>query len=419
MNQIPKLRGALEVAARLASTGRNIGNDGELGYALTRAGIYKFRGLPNPTEEELEIAIAREQRKPLSDQGPRTSARDLRRTLVLLGFLEYSVDSDCNISTTGHHLLTLPNRPHPDATSVWVDAVLNINLVDASDGSVDIHPALNMLRMIFELPEIEKPWLAFALEMNNDSVEELNRVLSLHDIGFITALRAVGASEYMAANAVKILPSLLEQLDLINIDGTRCALTANGARLVSTPPAPITPLVPTTPARPTHAGRVVATPDEIPEHGVGSGRTRTTEEQLHTAALLDERTNQHQELVRSVINLLIRSGQAEEIRVSDDAFDIVAVIPRRREIILIEAKTLRRDAMVQSRIALGQILFYEHFDILPLAEGRTIRRIVAFNDEPGIQVREFLAAYDTSCLVITSEETIIPNGFGDYFDISD
>ena len=402
-----------------------MGDDGELGYALTRAGIYKFRGLATPTDDELEAAIVREQHKPLSDQGPRTSARDLRRTLVLLGLLEYGTGNECNISRIGQQILTLPDPPNPGATDIWRDAVMNIYLIGTAVGSGDIHPAHNMLRMIAEMPNIEKPWLAFALEMDNDSDEELNRVLSLHNVTFDVALQAVGASEYMAANAIKILPSLLEQLVLISIQGGRCTLTTNGMRLLnipSTPPAPPpspAPPSPPTPPRETRQGRVVATPDDIPEHEAGSGRARTSEEQLHTAALLEERTNQHQGLVRIIVSLLRGSGQVEEIRVSGDAFDIIATVPARGEILLIEAKTIRGDALVQSRIALGQILFYEHFDIQPITEGRTIRRIVAFDDEPGNQVRGFLAAYDTSCLVIGSEQITTPDGYEDCFNNSD
>ncbi|MBA7536126.1 hypothetical protein ES705_28388 [subsurface metagenome] len=181
----------------------------------------------------------------------------------------------------------------------------------------------------------------------------------------------------------------------------------------STPPTPPTPS-----PRQAHQGRVIITPDDIPEHGASLGQTRTTEEQLHTAALLNERTNQHQELIRRIVSLLRDSGQAGEIRVSEDAFDIAATIPARGEVLLIEAKTIRNDALAQSRIALGQILFYEHFDIHNMAEGRTIRRIVAFDDEPGHQVRGFLDAYDTSCLVISTKQIIAPDGYEDCFSTS-
>lgn len=417
MNQIPKLRRALEVAAQLSSVGRNIGDDGELGFALTRRRIYTFRGLATPTDDELEAAIERERQKPLYDQGPRTSARDLRRTLVLLGFLDYNADGECIVSPLGKQILSLPDPPDPDAVSVWVDAVININLVGTTEEIEETHPALNMLRITAEIPNIEKQWLAFALEMNNDSEEELDRVLALRAVPFDSALQMVGASKYMAANGVKILPSLLEQLGLINIPGGRCTITPEGLGLLITP-TPIPP-IPTPTPRQTHQGRVITAPDDIPEHGANLGQTRTTEEQLHTAALLNERTNQHQELVRRIVGVLRESGQAGEIRVSEDAFDIAATIPARGEMLLIEAKTIRNDALVQSRIALGQILFYEHFDIHDMAEGRTIKRIVAFNDEPGHQIRGFLDAYDTSCLVINTEQIIAPDGYEDCFSASD
>ena len=89
VNRITKIRGALQAARELISAGEDFGNDGTFGYSVVRAGVYPFRGLHNPTPHELELAIQLEQQKPASNQGPRTFARDLRRTLALLGFLRF------------------------------------------------------------------------------------------------------------------------------------------------------------------------------------------------------------------------------------------------------------------------------------------------------------------------------------------
>lgn len=428
MNQIPKLRGALELADQLITAGRNINDDGEFGYALTRANIYEFRRLSNPTDAELEAAIAVERLKPSSSQGPRTCARELRKTLVYLGFLEKGVGDEYNISPIGQQLLGLPDPPDVEATDIWRNAVMNIVLAGIDGETEDIHPALNMLRMIAGVPNIDKQWLAFALEMTNDSDEELTRALSYRHVPFDQALLAVGAGISKARDGVKILPALLTQLNLIIIRRGICTITPNGTALLAVPPTPVgappapvgappAPVdAPLAPPRETHQGRVIDAPDDIPEHGASVGQTRTTEEQLQTAALLNERTTQHQELVKRIVELLRDSGQVEEIRVSENAFDIVATIPARGEVFLIEAKTIRNDALAQSRTALGQILFYEYFDVHNMAEGYTIKRVVAFNDEPGDQAREFLDAYGTSCLVVSPEQIIAPDGYEDYFN---
>jgi hypothetical protein len=132
-------------------------------------------------------------------------------------------------------------------------------------------------------------------------------------------------------------------------------------------------------------------------------------------ALLEERTSQHQQLVRKIVKLLKISKQVSEIRTSDDAFDVLAFSGTMPEILLIEAKTLRNDALIQSRIALGQLLFYEFFDIRPIAEGRSIRKVVVFDSEPGQQAREFFTAYDVACLVSGQDILRIPAGFEEYF----
>lgn len=416
INQIPKVRGALEVAVQLLGQGRDIGDDGVLGYSVTRIGIYNFRNLPAPSENELESAIQREQGKPLSDQGPRTFARDLRRTLVLLGFLELNVTGEWRITQSGQRIVVLPDPPDPEAISLWVNAMIDLSLPESAEEGGIIHPVYSMLRMVARTPGIEKRWLGFTLDMVDDSDAELNRVLALQAGSFEEALQVVGASKYMAANAVKILPSLMEQLGLMSIQGGVCTLTPSGMAFASMPRGAIAP--PTALLRQTRHGRVVADPRDVPEHAVAQGRIRSTEEQLHTAALLDERTSRHQQLVKRIIRLLSNSERIGEIRISDDAFDILASVPTRSELMLIEAKTLRNDALVQARIALGQLLFYEYFDVRPMAEGSTIRRIVAFDNEPGDQAREFLENYDVNSLVASSNLLIVPAGFEDYFGSS-
>lgn len=416
INQISKIRRALEVVQQLLTQGRDIGDDGVFGYAVTRIGIYSFRNLPSPSADELEDAIQREQGKPLSDQGPRTFARDLRRTLVLLGFLERDVTGGLRITQSGQRIVALPDPPDPEAISLWLNAIMGLSLPESAEEGGTIHPAHSMLRMVARTPGIDKRWLGFALDMVDDSDAELSRVLALRTDSFETALQAVGASKYMAANAVKILPSLMEQLGLMSIQGGVCTLTPSGMAFANMPPSAISP--PTTLLRQARNGRAVADPEDVPDHAVAQGRIRSTEEQLHTAALLDERTSRHQQLVKKIIRLLSNSDKIGEIRISDNAFDILASVPTRSELLLIEVKTLRNDALVQARIALGQLLFYEYFDVQPMAEGSAIRRIVAFDNEPGGQAREFLGAYDVNCLVASSNLLDIPAGFEHYFGSS-
>lgn len=412
VNQIHKIKGALHVASQLIAEGHDVGDDGVLGYAVARAGIYTFRNLVNPSSQELEDVIRREQGKLPTNQGPRTFARDLSRTLVLLGFLEHTRISEWQVTISGQQVLNLPVPPDPEATVLWTNAVVNLSLPDPSGGPI-IHPARSMLRIVASRPRVEKRWLAFSLDMRDDSDGELDRVLALQRLSFGVALESVGAGKYMAANAVKILPSLLEQLGLLSIQGGICTLTPSGLSLI--PTMQISSPGRTVSMRQARRGRAVTDTADIPEHPLALGRIRGTEDQLHSAALLEERTSQHQQLVRRIVNLLRNSGRVAEVRVSDDAFDVLAFIQERPEILLIEAKTIRNDSLIQARVALGQLLFYEYFDVRPIAEGHSIRKVIAFDSEPEEQVREFLAAYEVACLVASQDAIQVPNGFEDYF----
>lgn len=412
VNQIPKIKAALRVVRQLAMDGRDVGDDGVLGYAIARAGIYTFRNLSRPSFQELENAIQREQRKQQSNQGPRTFARDLRRTLLLLGFLDHPEPCDWRVTISGQRVLDLPDPPDPEATALWTDGVVNLSLTDPSVVDI-IHPTRNMLKIVASSPGVEKRWLAFALDMRDDSDAELNRVMALQRLPFRAALESIGAGQYMAANAVKILPSLLEQLGLMSIQGGTCNLTPSGLALISATQV----LLPEQRfiTRQVRRGRTIVEPADITEHPSALGRIRGTEEQIHSMALLEERTSQHQQIVKKIVKLLTNSRQVSEIRTSDDAFDVLAFSGTRPEILLIEAKTLRNDALIQSRIALGQLFFYEFFDIRPIAGGRYIKKVVAFDSEPGQQAREFLTAYDVACLVSGQDTLLIPAGLEEYF----
>lgn len=410
VNRLSKIRGALQVVSDLANAGQAVGDDGTFGFAVARAGIYAFRGLSAPTAAELETAIRQEQTKSLSNQGPRTFARDLRRTLVLLGLIEQTAGG-WRVTSVGRQLLALPDPPDPRAASLWTDAVLQLEL---SDGGV-LHPARNMLRMVERRPGIDKKWLAFALDMSDDSDAELGRVLALHPIGFGSAVASRGATSYQAANAVKILPSLVEQLGLLSIDAGVCNLTPLGTASLSgvagAPPPAVGPRSTPAAARRRRVGYGVLDPGGVHDLMGSPSRPRTTEEQLHSAMLLEERTWQHQDLVKRVIAGM---KNVRHVRCSDNAFDILIDSDLRREVLLIEAKTLRGDALVQARVALGQLLYYEYFDVQPTTSDPIIK-VVAFDSEPGDQARHFLAAYAVESLVVTEAETIAPACLLDYF----
>jgi hypothetical protein len=195
----------------------DITDDGAYGYALAEAGVYSFRGLAAPAPETLRARITEERTKPLGSQGARTFARDLRRTLLLLGFLQNNADHSPELSSTGSRVLAIGEELTAEARQLWIHALLSMHLADSA-ADLPLHPARAALLIASARPEIEKRWLALALDMQDDSEQELNRVLELIDQGdFADACNSLGVSDYEVANAVKIIPSLLEQVGLLSI----------------------------------------------------------------------------------------------------------------------------------------------------------------------------------------------------------
>jgi len=414
VNQIPKLRAALAIAGDLIATGEDISDDGVYGYALARARVYGFRGLHEPSLAQLEQRIQQEQQKPLDTQGARAFARDLRRTSSLLGFLRQSDEIIWEITETGQRVLTLADIPNQEALALWRDALLRLTLVKEDDYA-EMHPARNMLRILHTVPGIEKHWLAFGLEMADDSRQELKRVLQLITrLSLDEARRRISASAYGVANAVKILPSLLEQTGLIRIERSRCTLTALGREVLSDHVVEVLEAAPSAAQRRRTRRSVyqVNTGADIRDIRRQRQGTRTGEEQVHSALQLNERTNEHQVLVRRLIDSL---QHVDNIRSSADAYDILCQSNLDRALLLVEAKTVRGDALVQARAAVGQLLFYEYLDVIPETEGTPIIKVAAFDEEPGEYIRGFLEFCGVLCVVVLRSTILVPREIADYF----
>ncbi|MBK7971717.1 MAG: hypothetical protein IPK08_23800 [Bacteroidetes bacterium] len=68
-----------------------------------------------------------------------------------------------------------------------------------------------LLKLTQDKPGIETSKLMLALEAENDSQEEYERILALSELEFISILEEINISEHQARNAVKILPSFAVQ----------------------------------------------------------------------------------------------------------------------------------------------------------------------------------------------------------------
>jgi len=407
----------MRVAGDLLDHDSDLGDDGVYGYALARQGIYSFRGLVDPSEQKLTTRINEEQQKPRGSQGARAFARDLRRTLLLLGFLEKEGEVTFQLSAAATRILALGDQITPESRQLWTNALLSMELREGEEPS-PFHPTQAMLRIAAARPGVEKRWLAFTLDMQNDSQDELDRILELVDSNdFDGACASLSVTEYEAANAVKIIPALMEQVGILAIDQGRSEITAPGQAILDGRATTVLEA----PAqgrrysrRRARDGRLINGPEDIlipvdAEHA----DARTADEQLHSALKLEERTREHQELVRVVVSQL---QNVRSVRCSDDAFDALAETADGTTVLLLEMKTLRRDALIQARVGVGQLLYYEFFDVRSHLGDKHVVKVLLFNDEPGEEVRAFLEHCSILCVAVLSGKlTTIPQSLREFF----
>lgn len=384
-NDFTKLRATLETIRDLNEAGEDVGDDGVLGYELARRGIYTFSG-PNLPLEQL---IAQAQAKPPGSQGPRTAAREMRRTLRYLGWL----DADWGVTNEGSAFLETATGTG-EWLAEWQRALLNLALGD--DGNVS-HPVRILLRLVADNEIIERHGAELALEARDDSDAEYQRINALVGLSEGERIRRLGTTEYQVANARKILPSFAEQANLIErtsrgapytlSEAGRAALgegfTARPVEIRRTAPAERRRRVAGAPRR------VRARDVARPAAGDPEGWTSLSrEEQIAATRLRFERTTRHQDLVRALAGLL----EAEGVELYEDSssYDVLHVPPASAPITIFEVKTLEADELTQTRLAVGQLLSYEYLNVRPRWEGRDVQRAVVYERPVDEELMSFL-----------------------------
>ena len=243
-NDLRKLRATLETVRDLNEAELATDDDGVLGYELARRRIYGFRGLDYTgdtatVDGHVESRIAQDEQKPSGKQGARTAAREMRRTLRYLGWLE---EDGTDVTAAGEALLETGEGS--DEEQILTQQAIGRIAVADRNGRIS-HPVQVLLKLIDKVHIGSRSGMELALEAVDDSVDEFQRVAALAELEEherVAALEALGWTASQLANAVKILPSFAEHSGLMTTDGTgRYILTDAGRRalgraLVSMPP---------------------------------------------------------------------------------------------------------------------------------------------------------------------------------------
>jgi len=202
-NDLNKLFSALSTIKELIDNEITL-KDENFGELLTRNLIYTYRDKTLTVDEFLAL----EKEKPKANRGYLTVSRDIRRLFELLGFLTVDDNKSGSLSSQAIQLIASPNEQVE--RELWKNSFLQLALV-GTDGEIS-HPYRILLKLVQDKSGIETKKLMLALESENDSIEEYQRIIDLSELTIDEILESTGTSESMARNAVKILPGIAEQL---------------------------------------------------------------------------------------------------------------------------------------------------------------------------------------------------------------
>lgn len=381
-NKIDRFARGLVEFDKLAQAGRDLSDDGIVGDALARAGVYTFRRTRGTDVGRL---LREEHNKPPSSQGTRTMARELRMTFVLLGLL-VRARGKLGLTPTAQRLTALASDPlGVEACTIWRGAFHALAVVDEQRN--ESHPYEIMLRLAAERPGVGKGLLGLALEAVDDSEAEFARLLRIVDgAGATSAWQTINVSRYMWDNSSKILPAVAEQLgELEVVDGNAHVALSD-------------PLAPREESGRRRSGAVRSRRRRYDRtRGRGRGRGRGTGGAsssilIHDPDVVGARYTAHEHCLAA-----FDARFSNALERWEGVYDLLVVAGH--ELLLVEVKTIRDDASIQVRLGLGQLLYYEYFDIRPEWSRARVRRVLVTDRAIDAELIAFLDEHEVGLVV--------------------
>lgn len=389
-----RVRSTLATIDAVSASGQDALDDGVLGYELARRGLYTFRHLDPATATAAQIAarIAVEQQKPSGTQGARTNAREMRRTLRTMGWVDGAG------AVTAEGTAVLASAPGSlDERALLAQGLMNISVTDNAGNTS--HPVRVMLRLLDHRPSHRRDGLELALEALDDTDAEFARVRQLYDLAGPARQAALGISDHQRNNARKIFPALAKTAGLVVEDGAGyLSLSPDGSAVLGLPPAQTAQQIRARARRQASTGRVV-TATTVAQRGGGAptgAAPRTPEQQERSKALLAERTDRHQELVKRMAALFTGAGKLYEDPFSYDLLWVPddPTLP----IVLMEMKTINGDEDNQARAAVGQLSYYHFFEVSPNWPDRGVVEIAVVDTTIAAELVRYLTSEDIAVI---------------------
>lgn len=381
-NDLKKLKKALLVVEQMIGTGADVGDDGEFGVQLAKAGVYTFR------DKKLSIAKAlrKEQKKSRANRGTEAAARDIQQFFELAGLIAPTPDaSHYKIAALGNLLLLASDQQKEHA--VWRSAMHDLALTD-SNGNTS-HPYQILLRLVNDVPGLETAKLMLALAATDDSEETYKKLKKLATQNVAKIAKKIGATPASARNAVKILPAIARQLGDIAESANKTHPSHQVAHATEDGISEET-VIPTKVVLKTAKDLPKISAAEIAKQPVTSNSDSVIVDLADAIKVRKERTKNHQSAVQSIANVLEKDGYA----LCENPWDCLA-IKNGVKPILVEVKTLdgsASDERNQAQRALAQLKSYLFFDAPEDIANSNPSLVAAFAGTPSKSITEFLKA---------------------------
>lgn len=379
-NDLTKLYNALAVVKQLVRNGTPLTDD-NFGRQLTIEGIYTYRNRALTIEQFLES----EQEKPSANRGYLTVARDIKRLFELLGFITVFPDRTVRLSPAANQLLRTVSADI--RKGLWKNSLLQLGL-EGTDGEVS-YPYRILLKIVNTFPGIDTIKLMLALEAENDSEEEFERISRLAQRTIEQIISDTGTTRAMTANAVKILPGIAEQLGDIERRSNRAYPVG---QLIITEDEITTAEQPERRARleyrQTKAGEIAKDP-------YLNIITSLTVDYAEAIRIRQRRLAEHQEVVRLLANL----NEQNCFRLYEGKFDCLAI--KNDTAILYEVKTIltsTSDEEKQTVKGVGQLKYYKFSIVIKQMKQTNIKEVIVFSSRPATGIIEFCSAEGISVI---------------------
>lgn len=354
--------------------------DENFGELLTRNLIYTYRDKTLSVDEFLAL----EEEKPKANRGYLTVARDIRRLFELLGFLTVYDDKSGRLSSQAIQLIASPNETVK--RELWKNSFLQLGL-EGTDGEIS-HPYRILLKLVQDKPGIETKKLMLALESENDSVEEYERIIDLSELSLEEILESTGTSKSMARNAVKILPGIAEQLgDIVRRGNNAFPI----GRIVITEDEISTEIPPetTNPEGVLYSQYRPVTSTTIAVDPIFNTVSSVSIDLMESIRIRQQRLAEHQDIVRQ-LGLFCED---REFALYEGKFDCLSTMGETA--LVFEIKTilnLMSDQEKQTVKGVGQLKYYRFSIVNRQMEYEDIKEFLVYSQKPEISLIQFCTA---------------------------